>query len=91
MKKVIKETTKTLEGYELRYVLFEAEVMDGIDYVFHVEQHGDGYDNQMEVGDVCESKSEAMMLYDRLVEGCVTPTSLFEIAEDYIFERTYVG
>lgn len=91
MKKVIRDTTKTVEGCELRYVLFEIDGNGRTDYAFHVEQLGGGHDGQMEVDDICETKSEAVMLYDRLVEGCVTPTSLFEIAEDYIFEKTYVN
>lgn len=90
MKNIIRDTSKTVVGYLLRYVLFEVECGDRIDYAFYVEQHGENYDKQMEVDDICETKSEAVMLYDRLVEGCVTPTSLFEIAEDYIFEKTYL-
>jgi hypothetical protein len=90
MKKIIKDQSITVERYLLRYVLSETEHDGRADYVFFVEQHGNGYDKQMEVGDICETKSEAEQLYNRLVEGCVTPVSLFEIAEDYVYGKTLV-
>ena len=80
MKTVIRDSSVSENGFTLRYLLFEVAENGRTDRVDDAEQ----------VSDVCETRDEAISLFVKMVEGCATPASLSEIAEDYIFEKTFV-
>ena len=88
MKKIIKEAAIVREGITLRYILIEAVRGEQADYLFNISAHSDNAYDIRQVGDICDNESEAILLFDRMVEGYVTPETLGEIAEDYIFEKT---
>ena len=83
MKTVIRDSSVSENGFTLRYLLFEVAENGRTDYLFNV-------DDAEQVSDVCETRDEAISLFVKMVEGCATPASLSEIAEDYIFEKTFV-
>ena len=90
MKTVIRDSSVSENGFTLRYLLFEVAENGRTDYLFNVEIHSDRVDDAEQVSDVCETRDEAISLFVKMVEGCATPASLSEIAEDYIFEKTFV-
>ena len=90
MKTVIRDSSVSENGFTLRYLLFEVAENGRTDYLFNVEIHSDRVDDAEQVSDVCETRDEAISLFVKMVEGCATPASLSDIAEDYIFEKTFV-
>lgn len=90
MKTVIRDSSVSENGFTLRYLLFEVAENGRTDYLFNVEIHSDRVDDAEQVSDVCETRDEAISLFVKMVEGCATPASLSESAEDYIFEKTFV-
>lgn len=90
MKTVIRDSSVSENGFTLRYLLFEAVENGRTNYLFNITICSECVNDTEQVGDICDTKDEAISFFAKMIEGCVTPDSLSEIAEDYIFEKTFV-
>ncbi len=86
----IQSKTKTEGNCMLIYTLAEDVGLTVTDFVFTVEMIAYGEIERKTVSDICESREEALRFFDRLYENSVLPVSLAEVAEDYVFEKTFV-
>ncbi len=74
----------TIDNFELSYYLLDGENTYGIEVE---KKYNDTVEESKAIYDICEQKNEVFEFLNKICDGNVTPTTLYDVVVDWIDER----